>query len=1309
MMEPKGITWRWAHKNKKDYDLIVVWGPSWLTVHRTAFLRLDNWVKEETGGLVRILKLKQILQRGLENGRVRVVVVVKKGQGSDTIKALNRSLLGVYAKMWATIRMKRKTNNGGQVIHTPFIPKMIKVMSWNCNGIKLKKELLVEYILENDISVGCIQETKCTEDDWLFRVPGYNVIETLAEDGPGRNGISMIVKNNIEFTKVGPQCPYILSIMTLSSKVDDEDYCKKLIFSSLYLPPNNSIYGCKGVRQLVVTILTNLRKKFKDVPIIIGGDFNMSLKQLLAWSKKNFSSEMVRVSDVSGSRKTRPSGRDIDHCICIGMEREEFLSSFIDCEVDMSDHWPLVSQFVLEKPFEQVISSRKVFKREKLKRVQDNFIHDNIWNNLLEEEEGNADKPFPDKFCSACSSSLEKFGVSVSSSQRTGGRKSEKIRLPQTIRKCIKIRNKFMRKTKKVTTSLRDHMKAHKKYVKYKDKTSLLIREFKILKWNDHISKSFNKLTKGDVKGHWRWLKTIISKGKGAVSRKLLTPLVDPDSGQVKVQRDEIELIQFRHFEKLAKDPITNDRSEENSARYYTRLIRNLKLVTIPKMADSENEEISWQEINGILSKSKNGKAPGMDGIPIEVFKLATIENSEEEVDPSFEFRECLMKSINFIWINGSVSDEMNTSIVIPIPKKGDLSSMNNYRGISLISVALKLVCCAIASRLSKIIKLCPEQAGFRNKEECICQVASLIEIVQRRRLQGLKTYSCFLDFKKAYDMVPLPLLFAKLEARGIHGRMLNFVKILYSNSSFKVGNPDSTNLAKLERGLRQGCPLSCILFDLFIDDLLDNNKIKGVMVPGVPDKRCKGLLFADDSVILAESSNQLKKGIQAASDWADKSLMVFGIEKCGIMMFNYQKSKSAMRRFKRKHFLLQGQKVPFVDNYLYLGINIKQSLNIDEIVNARIAKGERALLTARHLLCNKTIPLSSRVMVFRACVLPVFLFGAELWGTSGVLASKVQVKVNKGIRWLIGSGANSTILSIETAQLELGIKTIHAQSAARRARVMLKALDGQFKTWWGTLCNSLYKNRKTTLVSGTMRWLKRYLFNQLEFESLLAMGYEGSVKMKTNLVKRLIVERHKNREIDKCKSLKFYIDLDLIKSISIKDKYNGLPSLQLGIQQWTRMRCGVFLSGRRLSQCRVCIYEYSRSCPFCGLRNGVGDNLEHTLLICREWYALREIMFNGLNGNLKKFILESVEKRVNLGAITAYLLGSPNSLKNFNESWNAELLSESVHFYVITFLGSMWVKRLREWALVNKADRSRWGSPQDKERKLFRRIRDPG
>ena len=122
-----------------------------------------------------------------------------------------------------------------------------------------------------------------------------------------------------------------------------------------------------------------------------------------------------------------------------------------------------------------------------------------------------------------------------------------------------------------------------------------------------------------------------------------------------------------------------------------------------------------------------------------------------------------------------------------------------------------------------------------------MAHVLALRETCMRRRSLSLPTFLCFIDLKRAFDSVPHSALFDKLDALGVRGRFLSTLKSLYSNSSAVVrsGNVVSAPFPTCT-GVRQGDPLSPLLFDLFINDLCACVRQFGVFVPNGESWWCR-------------------------------------------------------------------------------------------------------------------------------------------------------------------------------------------------------------------------------------------------------------------------------------------------------------------------------------------------------------------------------------------------------------------------------------------------------------------------------------
>ena len=136
-----------------------------------------------------------------------------------------------------------------------------------------------------------------------------------------------------------------------------------------------------------------------------------------------------------------------------------------------------------------------------------------------------------------------------------------------------------------------------------------------------------------------------------------------------------------------------------------------------------------------------------------------------------------------------SPPDQWITNVIIPLPKKGDLSLMTNYRGISLMSIAAKVYNRILLDRIRPHVDpmLRNNQAGFRPGRSCAQQIHIL-----RRIMEGFKEYQLplivtFVDFKKAFDSINRSMMFSILRHYGIPQTLVDAIQVLYTNSSSAV------------------------------------------------------------------------------------------------------------------------------------------------------------------------------------------------------------------------------------------------------------------------------------------------------------------------------------------------------------------------------------------------------------------------------------------------------------------------------------------------------------------------------------------
>ena len=228
-----------------------------------------------------------------------------------------------------------------------------------------------------------------------------------------------------------------------------------------------------------------------------------------------------------------------------------------------------------------------------------------------------------------------------------------------------------------------------------------------------------------------------------------------------------------------------------------------------------ENDGNDNSHFNGELLRAvynlKNNKACGIDEIPNEVLKSGRLCNVLLSM-----FNECYMEGvIPSIWKQG---------IINPIPKASttDRRDPLNYRGITVTPACYKLFCRILNARLDKWEAenriLSDNQNGFRKGRNTIDHISSLTTLIETRKVKKKSTYAAFIDFRKAYDSVNRNILSEKLKNKGIHGKMYNALKVIYDNVGCTVRiNGKLTDWFNVGCGLKQGCSLSSILFNLYI------------------------------------------------------------------------------------------------------------------------------------------------------------------------------------------------------------------------------------------------------------------------------------------------------------------------------------------------------------------------------------------------------------------------------------------------------------------------------------------------------------
>ena len=146
-------------------------------------------------------------------------------------------------------------------------------------------------------------------------------------------------------------------------------------------------------------------------------------------------------------------------------------------------------------------------------------------------------------------------------------------------------------------------------------------------------------------------------------------------------------------------------------------------------------------------------------------------------------------------------------------------------------------------------------QNVFRKGRSTIEQINTIITIVEKRKSQHKSTSAVFIDLRKAYDCVNRSMLWYKLREYRVSGNMYQSLKAMYKGTESRLQiNTQYSNWFNVSDGFKQGCILSPVLFNLFINNLAETLTQTGVGIP-IGDKKIPVLMYADD---LAQSEDEL-------------------------------------------------------------------------------------------------------------------------------------------------------------------------------------------------------------------------------------------------------------------------------------------------------------------------------------------------------------------------------------------------------------------------------------------------------------------
>ncbi|KAH9272373.1 hypothetical protein BASA83_005466 [Batrachochytrium salamandrivorans] len=861
-------------------------------------------------------------------------------------------------------------------------PLSRQILAVNVANISNKRPA-IRHIVRNT-RLWAISETCITSSKFRFTVPGFDVIQHPAT-GPGRRGIALGI----------PSC-----------------------------------FGGHEHGSAVGTMILAKVPNFTPECLWIVGSVYRLQRIVHSWGHgltvMQFSgSQITRLSTVHGRRHS-----SIDHFVCNAPARTLLTSPRVDRQTAVADHFVIRTSIRAEAQGQPPVPRAPTISRHHCLEAIDRIATSNYWDVLADVATDNTDTDtdvhqLTSQFLESANAVADNLSLRLSppvtrSNRRLiSGTTKRAILTSNTARQafiaaatnrnpdpvqCNTLRDEWSR-LKAAATQL-ERVDGRKQWVKHADNLDRAVSDGR----TDLVFAAARAMS-------------------GNSSRSAaVTPLYN-SNGIVQYDPTSILRVMQGHYGSLAADTTGHSLDLQY---WHDRQPIQASLNTPPiRNSDILDQDFSWNQIAAALLQMSPRKAPGDDGISTAFYQAAlyTPANTQEGAPPT-PFARALLRVCGQVFASATIPRAWLCASIVSIDKKdGDPLNPGDKRGIALINVGLKLVCKVLQMRIERFVEtnnlLSYEQAGFRKREECVGQVVSLVDIIQRRQNAGINTHVLFIDIRKAFDTVPA--LYTSLSSRARAGSLLS--------DPFSV-----------QRGVRQGCPLSGLLFNLFINDILDG--VAPITVPGLPRDTdpIRGLMYADDVAVFADSEQSLLAVSTAIEQWANRWEMQFGVAKCGIISFT---GHLAPRLDSPLDIRLHGQLVSRVESYKYLGVLIDSKLDHSAWLKQKRSALEHTISALHPVLANHQLT-------------PIM--GLELVGGNKSHLAPLQTIINKGIRLFTDARLSTAIRPL---LVETGIGSLLTRSLVSRVRLLERSVTK--RTPINAICSGTDNDVFTLNVQGAV------------------------------------------------------------------------------------------------------------------------------------------------------------------------------------------------------------------------------------------------
>ncbi len=505
----------------------------------------------------------------------------------------------------------------------------------------------------------------------------------------------------------------------------------------------------------------------------------------------------------------------------------------------------------------------------------------------------------------------------------------------------------------------------------------------------------------------------------------------------------------------------------------YAKYVRPPSLVIEQKFTMSELDRTpSDAEIDTEIAHMKKNKAPGGNGITVELLQVLEEDNRKE-------LREIIKKH----WELGDLPREWKEAVLVPLYKgKGSQSDLNNFRFIALLDVCGKVMAGLVAKRVRQLIRknMGGRQHGFREGKSTIDATMAQKSIAEQRRSRGLETHCAFIDLHKAFDSIPREVLFEVLKAEGLPEKMMGIIKSMHTENEAKVKwRNQLSGGVKLNSGVRQGCKAAPLLFIVFMEEAIQaalKNAPKGVKMMTSPSNgilretgvseeiEVNAILFADDVLLVAGSNEELQELVdRVVEEFSARGLMI-NKKKTEYLIQNKKGAEGQTIR-------LGGEEVKDSKKVKHLGTIKTADLSDWEDVKYQAAKAYGLIKQAKGKIWrNKVLKQEKKVKLYLSVGRSRFLYGCETWTENNQILRKLEGVQNSFLANIVEKKYDEH-LSAEETRRKLRVHTIESVVRTRRLKYLQRLQNGSNDNFAKLLIDSKSREGKAKIGRPFTNW----------------------------------------------------------------------------------------------------------------------------------------------------------------------------------------------------------------------------------------------